>query len=376
MKKSLKSVLSKGVVIFIILSLSVTIGILIWTTDRNTWTHFSQFHWQYILLILALGCVRWLFDARSFVTMAKHGSRSKLSLKRATEIRLEGTTGAVVGPVLLGPMSLHAYLLRREKLTLSESMAITVLRSILPFFIYLLNIPIMIYMRSDAIGGKFFHQLLKAISIPVVFIIVFFIFTLFFPEKIKKAASRLVKWWGKIKFMHHDRIFAFEQKISYEIDQFSEIFWHYLRRKKWMLVKATFWIFCALVTDFLMALAIIRGFGFKPPIFKGLAIQLMMNPILFLAPTPGGTGVWDFTYMGFFSLFMPHNLLGFAVLIWRMVLTYFPAIAGGIILIREFGRDKELRKVVFEGDIKKGIGNESQDSKKNHKRSKDRPGAK
>jgi uncharacterized protein (TIRG00374 family) len=197
-------------------------------------------------------------------------------------------------------------------------------------------------------GSHFFGQLLKAISLPIVLIIIFFIYTLFFPDKIKRVASRMVRWWGKIKFIHTERIIAWEERVFHEIDQFSQTFWHYLRSKKVMLLKATAWIFAAFMADYFMALAIIAGFGIQPDIVKGIGFQFLMRPIIFLAPTPGGTGVWDFTYMGFFSLYLPKYLLGVAVLIWRMMLTYIPSIAGGIILIKEFRRDKKLKTAMVE----------------------------
>ena len=247
-------------------------------------------------------------------------------------------------------MSLHAYLLHREKLNLSESMAITVMRSVLPFFIFLLNIPILIFLRHDPASGKFFAQLIKAISLPIVLIIVFFIYTLFYPDKIKRLASRMMRWWGRIKFIHSDRIQAWEKRVNHEIDQFSQTFWHYLHERKSMLITATGWILLAFMADYFMALAIIAGFGFQPDILKGICFQFLIRPIIFLAPTPGGTGVWDFTYMGFFSLTLPKYLIGVAVLIWRMVLTYLPSIAGGIFLIRDFRHDARLKAAM----VKKG----------------------
>ncbi|MBN2029659.1 flippase-like domain-containing protein [bacterium] len=343
-----KSTWTTGLIIFFISSLMVMGGILLWTTDQKTWSQMTHFQWIFLPLLLVLGTLRWFLDGMAFVTMAKRGGHSGIQCKRAAVIRLEGSLVAAVVPVLVGTFSMHTYLLHKEKLTLSESMAITVVRAILPILIFLFNIPILIFMKTDPSSGQFFAQFMKMISLPVVIIIAFLVITLFYPHTIKNSASSVVRWWSKIKFIHISRIIEIEMKLFHEIEQFSEIFRTYLKEKKRMLVRTAGWILSAFITDYLVAFCIIWGFGYHPLIVKGLAIQCLMRPIIYFAPTPGGAGIWEATYLGFFSLFMPRHLIGIAVLLWRLILTYFPSIAGILFLTREFHRDKNLRKLWIE----------------------------
>ena len=346
-----KSILTKGFLIFIVLSVAVMVGILVWTTDQETWVQLTEFQWIYIPILIGLGVVRWLLDGMAFVTMSKHDSRSPIRVGRAAVIRLEGSLVAAVVPVLVGTFSMHAYLLHKEKMKLSESMAITVLRAILPVFLFLLNIPILFFIKTDPAGGKFFTQFIKVISLPLAVIVVFFVITLFYPHKIKNVASAIVRWWGRIKFIHIERIVEVEERLFHEIDQFSKIFWTYLRERKFVLVRATGWILSAFLADYFIAIAILWGFGFDPSLARALAVQFLMRPIIFLAPTPGGAGIWEFTYLGFYSLFMPQYLIGVSVLIWRLLVTYIPSVVGMFFLTREFRRDKNLRKFLLEDGV-------------------------
>ncbi|HEX9933622.1 MAG TPA: hypothetical protein VGB38_00380, partial [bacterium] len=75
-----------------------------------------------------------------------------------------------------------------------------------------------------------------------------------------------------------------------------------------------------------------------------LAIQFLIWPIAYMMPIPGGAGVLDFSYLGFFSLYIPHALTGAAVLLWRMLSTYLPVGVGFYFLAREFRGDPTLRK--------------------------------
>ena len=333
---------------FVILSVGVMVGIFLWTTDQETWSELRKFRWIFVPVVLGFGTIRWFVDGMAFVVMAKHGSLSSVSVGRATAIRLEGHTLASVVPFLVGTFSMHAYLLHKEKMRLSESVAISALRAILPVFIFLINIPILFLMKGDPMGENFFGQFIKVVSLPFAAIIVFFIVTLFYPHQIKKVASSLVRWWGRIKILHVERIVALEERVFHEIDQFSKIFWTYLKRKKHMLIHASVWIFFSILFDYFMAVAICWGFGYHPSLIKAVGVQFLMRPLIFLAPTPGGVGIWEFTYLGFFSLFMPQRLIGVAVFIWRFMMTYFPSIVGVFLLMKEFRGDESLRRMVLE----------------------------
>jgi len=343
-----KSMLTKGSLIFIFLSIAIMLGILFWTTDSETWDYFQKFNLYYVPILLSLAFLKWIIDGMAFVSMAKHSAHCNLSLKRATFIRLESNFVGSVVPVLVGTVSMHAYLLHREKMRAGESIAITALRAILPVVIFLFNIPIFFIIQPGLPSDQFFTSLLKVVTIPIIIIVALIMISLFYPKSIKDIASSIIRKWGRIKFFHVERILALEEKFFKEIDHFSKIFRLFLKKRKLTLILATFWIMFSFIIEFFIAIAIMKGFGFHPPIIRCLAIQFLIRPIIYFAPSPGGAGFWEFTYLGVFSMYMPHKLIGISVLIWRILITYLPVIFGGIFLSREFRYDSNLREVMIE----------------------------
>lgn len=343
-----KSIVLKGIILFVLLSVGVMVGILIWTTKHETWRQLVHFQWPFIPLVIGFGILRWYLDGMAFVTMAKHGSKSSLCINRAVEIRLEGNLISHVLPMLFGLLVSHVYLLYKEKMELSEAVAITSLRATLPIFFFLLNIPILLFMKDDPNSSKFFSEFIQLISIPIVVVVILFVITLFYPRHIKKGASKFVRWCGKIKIIHIEKMIAIETRVFHEIDQYSNVLWTYLKKKKRMLFSASGWIFMAFLSDYFIALSIIWGFGYHPPLIRALLIQFLMRPIIFFAPTPGGTGIWDFTYLGFFSMFLPQYVIGVSVLLWRLMLTYIPVVVGSIVLTKDIRLDKKMRKIILE----------------------------
>ena len=67
------------------------------------------------------------------------------------------------------------------------------------------------------------------------------------------------------------------------------------------------------------------------------ARQLVMWVILLISPTPGGTGVAEFAFSGFLSLFIPLGLAGTLAFIWRLI-SYYPYLFIGAIILPRWVR--------------------------------------
>jgi uncharacterized protein (TIRG00374 family) len=343
-----KSVLVKGFFIFAALSAAVMTGILLWTTDPKSWSHFREFRLVIIPVILGLGVLRWVLDGAIFTSLTSGGGGKRVGIGRAAVIRLEGNLISIILPVFIGMFTMHAYLLHREEMDWGESMAVSAIRAILPILMFVLVIPVQALMKLGLNSGSSFERLMAAISIPVLAAAVIVAFALFFPDRIKRAASWLLRAWTKVAKAQPGKIAAIEAKLAGEIDQFSRIFRLTVKEKPGRLAAASGWVFATFLADALIAIAVLWGFGFQPPLLKALAVQFLIWPLVYLAPTPGSMGVMELSYLGFYSLFMPKPMTGLAILIVRLVTMYIPMIAGVWLLAREFRGDERLKKMVLE----------------------------
>jgi len=346
-----KSVLIKGFFIFAALSAAVMTGLLLWTTEPKTWGYFRDFRLGFIPVIAGIGVLRWFLDGAIFTSLTSRGGGAKVSIVRATVIRLEGNLISIILPVFIGMFTMHAYLLHREKMDWGESMAVSAIRAILPILLFVLVIPVQTLMSLGPDSGSTFERLLSAISIPILGAVAVVLLALLFPDWIKKAASRLLRMCQGIAKMSGPKIAAVEEKLFREIDQFSRIFRTTVKEKPAMLSAASGWVLAVFLADALIAIAVLWGFGYYPPLLKALAVQFLIWPLVYLAPTPGSMGVMELAYMGFYTLFMPKSIAGLAILIVRLVTMYIPMIAGVWFLAREFRSDEKLKEMVLEQKI-------------------------
>jgi len=76
--------------------------------------------------------------------------------------------------------------------------------------------------------------------------------------------------------------------------------------------------------------------------FLIFARQLVMSIILLVSPTPGGSGVAEFTFDKFLGDFIPIEIAGFAIalaFLWRLI-SYYPYLIIGAILVPKWINDK------------------------------------
>ena len=334
-----RKVIRRGLIYVFALSVLIILSIFIFTTGKGTIKGVLSFNCTYIPVLLIVTIARWLFDGQAFVVLSKHGSRRTVSLTRGAVIRLEGTLVSSVIPLLAGTVSTHTYLLHKEKLRWSESIAITILRSVIPMILFLINIPILFFVSGGYAEKNFFNQILRAVSIPIISIIVFFILVLVYPSILKKVIVFISDFMSRIKLINKNRMVNLTRKLLTEVDKFRKIILFFVIKKKFALFMAGFWIFAAFTMDYVTALLIVRGFGFSIPWIQALAVQALMKPIIYSAPSPGGAGIWELVALGFFSLYVPKYMLGFSVFLWRIFLSYLPLVAGMYFFYREFRAD-------------------------------------
>jgi uncharacterized protein (TIRG00374 family) len=339
-----KSTVARSAVLFICVSAAVMIGILVWTTDAETWRHVTDFRPLFIPVVLALAAFRWWTDGMIFTALTGDGAGRRVGPLRGAVIRLEGNLISVIVPVFIGMFSMHAVLLKREKMEWGESLAVSAMRALLPIFLFLLNIPILLWWRAQGNGGTVLQKVIEVLLVPVIAAVLLVTAALFLPKRIEALVSTVVR-----RFRRDPRAAAaVEEKLSGQIDRFSRVFRLYFREKSGRLLAAAGWTLATFLADSAVAVSVLWGFGFRPDLAKAAAFLYMIWPIVYLAPTPGSTGAFEFSYLGFYGLFMPKSLIGLAVLIVRLALTYLPMIAGAVYLVREFRRDDQLKTLVLD----------------------------
>jgi hypothetical protein len=89
------------------------------------------------------------------------------------------------------------------------------------------------------------------------------------------------------------------------------------------------------LNKFTLAWLVMRGLGGEGDYVMTLAVQALLHFVLFVAPSPGGSGIAEIGTGAFMAILMPAHLLAPFTLAYRFLLIYLPAAAGAVVLLRE-----------------------------------------
>jgi uncharacterized protein (TIRG00374 family) len=94
------------------------------------------------------------------------------------------------------------------------------------------------------------------------------------------------------------------------------------------------------LNKFTLAWLVMRGLGAEGAFGTTLAVQALLHPILYVAPTPGGSGLAELAIGALMALVMPAGLLAPFALLYRVLLVHAPAAVGAFVLAAELASGK------------------------------------
>jgi uncharacterized protein (TIRG00374 family) len=95
------------------------------------------------------------------------------------------------------------------------------------------------------------------------------------------------------------------------------------------------------------AISLLALYSVVPILFMGMGItvnipqimgrMVLLNILLYFAPTPGGSGIAEGGFVLLFSSFLPSGTVGIVAVAWRIIVEYLPFVIGLYFTIRVFG---------------------------------------
>ena len=89
------------------------------------------------------------------------------------------------------------------------------------------------------------------------------------------------------------------------------------------------------LNKFTLGWFVMRGLGFEGSYLLAVAVQAVLHLILYVAPTPGGSGIAELSTGALMALLLPAPLLAPFTLAYRLFMTYLPAAIGAVLLTHE-----------------------------------------
>jgi glycosyltransferase 2 family protein len=284
--------------------------------------------WLFIAVLFMVG--RDLF----YIIRIRLLTNKELSYKSGFYVIMLWEFASALSPGVVGGAAVAMFILNREKIALGRSTSIVIVTAMLDNLFYVLLIPLVflfidqqdLFPRST--GGDIAVKWVFWIGFSVILAVCTFLFASIF--LLPKLATKFLSFFFRLPILNRWRDSALQTGRDIEIASRE------MRKETFLFWLKVFGATCASwISRYLVINAILQAFlslGFIDHIVI-LGKQLVLWLFMLVSPTPGGSGVAEYAFGELLSSFSSSALLLTALaVLWRLI-SYFPYLFIGAILL-------------------------------------------
>lgn len=335
-KKILQSVKTSKIILPIVLGLSI-VFYLIWSQwDAEA---FAKITWGgKTIFWLLLAVMTYFIRHAIYAWRLRILSLKAFSWKKCMELIVLWEFSSAVSPTSVGGSAVALFFLAQEKISSARAVSIVLYTMVLDTIYFIITLPLLflifgpVILRPDSLS----FQDLGTLGITFISLILFMLgYTVIFFYGLFINPRRIQ---GFLNWLSNRRILKrFSQGLketATDVVAASED----LKSKRWSFHFHAFLSTTgAWVTRFLALYFIILALvnGLPSGIWSHMTLLgrgEMMHSMIQFYPTPGGAGLTEITFGGFYSDFIPIGIAFVVALVWRLI-TYYPYLIAGAIII-------------------------------------------
>ncbi|MBK9256389.1 MAG: flippase-like domain-containing protein [Saprospiraceae bacterium] len=272
------------------------------------------------------------------------------SWRKSVELIFIWEFSSAVSPTSVGGAGVALFLLAQEKISGAKTVSVVLYSMVLDTLFFVVSLPLLYILIGPVIIRPGMESILDLDGFGYTFITVLglmvgygtiFYYGLFInPRSIKRLLLLLSRIGFLKKFKNDLRKTAMDVVVTSEEMKTKNKRFHINS----MLVTSGAWITRFFAINCLI-LALVANIS--PDIYDHLIILgrgEAMHAITSFSPTPGGAGIAEYLFGGFFSDYIPAGIASLIALVWRLI-SYYPYLIAGVIIIPNwFNKILERRK--------------------------------
>lgn len=313
----------KRLVVLIVAIFAMSGAVIYFTGDIHLFRHLNAFQPWSVILALAFLSVGMYFDSTRLVTLAKMAGEH-ITLVQSLQVILSNYCLAMLTPGATGGPVAQVLFLRKMGMPTGEATVVVLIRTILSVLFLIVCLPIVVYV--DAIQLPWLRSDLVTIAAVVS--------TLFAVGSIWLIRTRIMK--RLVLWIVRRLPNPLRQRVWKIFGDVRSAVGLLLSAPKGM-AKVFLDTGLSLLTLYCIVPALFLGLGVAVDWPTILGRMIVLNLLLYIAPTPGGAGVAEGAFVFLFSSFVPPGTVGVLAVAWRVLAEYLPFIAGLYFTLKMFG---------------------------------------
>jgi uncharacterized protein (TIRG00374 family) len=326
--------LVRGSITFSILT---AIGLIVLTAATGGFEALSQATLKPLILAAAVAVAMVEFGVASlryhaFVRRVRPGTPFSLSLRGMFANRF----AASVTPSQTGGGPALLYIFQRSGISVGEGLSILVVNFVLTMTAMLAaSIWAILYLGSRLSLGSA-ESLLGYAVVAAAAMLALVVVALIRPDAIIRRLDAL-----RARMRSGRRIDRLIRLLVDGLAKYRSTARLLIRRSPAALSQAAVLTVVLFAAKYFLAWLIVLGLGIEASVLTVFAVHALLHFIVYLAPSPGGSGVAEIGTGALMAIVLPAALLGPFTLLYRALLVYLPAVGGAAVLFSALRRQRE-----------------------------------
>ena len=325
-------------IISVLISISILGAILFFTVGPKTLEALHQVHFKYILFSFLLGLLANGFDSiRIQILCQAFGYH--LPFWEGLKAIFAYNFLANITPSAMGGEPVMIYMLTlKTGMDTEKASTIAILRGILLILIIAIGGPVIIFFHREYLKASLMKSLFDYMAILFLIIIGITIYGFFNLNKLRSLLERGIGFFQRYRFFQrYPNPNVWARHIFNWLEAFISSFKYLFQHRKSSIIYTGFFTILNMLANYSIAYVLIRGLGHDIHFLKVLAMQIVLYFLLYLTPTPGGSG---FAEGGFYLLFhnlVPTHIIGILLILWRFFIAYLWVMVGWFVIFKGLG---------------------------------------
>jgi len=326
MKNLLKAILA------ITISLLTIITIFKITNVQITLSDVKKLDLRYIIVAFSLQFSFWLLWSLRLKLITKALGKD-ISYTYSFKVTLSSMFFAAITPSSAGGEPVRVKLIGEICRSYGISSAVVLIERLLDAVFFAIALPIFLILTDFAVGFGF-----RVASIFSVFLLAFLAILYLLFKSPERLEMFIVKFNRKIlgKFLGK-RVDIITEKMVREAESFREAIVDIIKAKRKFTIAITLITVIMWILGFLIPSFILLAMRCNPSYLLSITSQLIIVVVSLIPLTPGSSGIAEGSMAYLYSNFVPQNVLGALVAIWRFITYYTNLFFGFIFSLRIVG---------------------------------------
>jgi hypothetical protein len=252
-----------------------------------------------------------------------------------------------VTPFATGGGFAQVYFLNKRGVSVGDASAASLIRTFLAVAFFILTVPVIVIMDSKVLNifpsSYSIWNILFFVGLYTIIISGIY-YLIMKPSLIEKIIHKALRFAKKKNIISQEKAEHAIGKIDEEIDKLSGNINGYLHGNKLYIALSIIFTVLFLFVLFYFSVLLIKDLNPEASGMKIFISQLIITALMYLAPTPGATGVAESAFTLMFIKFISKKNIITVIFSWRLFSIYIPMIIGMVIFYFYIFFEKSIQK--------------------------------